>query len=80
MISVLHPRKNAWEPTPVHELPSWAEARRVAVDIETRDPRIKELGPGVRRRDGYVVGIGFAIEGGPAHYLPIRHEPGGTLR
>ena len=78
-IPVCHPRPNAWEPTPVSQLPSWADARRVCVDIETRDPNIKKLGPGVRRGDGYVVGVGFAIDGGPAHYLPIRHEGEGNL-
>lgn len=69
------------------ELPSWAGARRVCVDIETRDPRLtkqpglKGLGIGVRR-DGYIVGVSFAIDDGtpcgPAHYLPVRHEGGGN--
>jgi DNA polymerase I-like protein with 3'-5' exonuclease and polymerase domains len=54
----------------------------VAIDTETRDPQLKKMGPGVRR-DGYVVGISFAMQlsgAGPlAHYLPIRHEGGGNL-
>jgi DNA polymerase I-like protein with 3'-5' exonuclease and polymerase domains len=64
-----------WTPTPVNQLPSWAGAKRVAVDIETHDPKLKELGPGVRR-GGYICGISFAIEDGPAHYLPVRHAEG----
>jgi len=60
------------------ELPSWGDAKRVAVDVETRDPQLIKLGPGVRR-DGYVVGISFALERGPAHYLPIHHESGGNV-
>jgi len=36
------------------------------------------MGPGVRT-DGYVIGIGVAIEDGPKFYLPIRHEGGGNL-
>lgn len=55
----------------------------MAVDIETRDPLLTKLGPGVRRRNpedrGYIVGVSFAIEDGPAAYLPIRHEAGGNL-
>lgn len=63
----------SWEPTPVSQLPSWAGAERVCVDLETRDPQLKKLGPGVRR-DGKVAGIAFTIEDGPSHYLPIGHS------
>jgi DNA polymerase I-like protein with 3'-5' exonuclease and polymerase domains len=48
------------------------------VDVECRDDNLYELGPGVRR-GGYVCGIAFAIEDGPARYLPIKHEGGGNL-
>lgn len=69
------------------ELPSWRTAARVCVDVETRDPDLgrdkdsRNLGPGVRRdpRTNYVVGIGFAIEDGPAYYLPVRHATGENL-
>lgn len=67
-----------WKPTPVAEMPSWTDAKRVCVDVECRDDHLYELGPGVRR-GGYVCGIAFAFEDGPAHYLPIRHEGGGNL-
>ena len=67
-----------WKPTPVAELPAWTDAKRVCVDVECRDDNLFELGPGVRR-GGYVCGVAFAIEDGPAHYLPIRHEGGGNL-
>lgn len=33
------------------------------------------MGPSVRR-GGYVVGYSFAIEDGPKHYVPIRHQGG----
>jgi DNA polymerase I-like protein with 3'-5' exonuclease and polymerase domains len=49
------------------------------VDVETRDPELPKLGPGVRR-DGYVVGVSFAIEDGPSHYLPVRHNGGDNLQ
>ena len=45
----------------------------MAVDLETYDPKIKKLGPGVRR-SGRVVGISFAIEDGPSAYMPIGHS------
>jgi len=67
-----------WKSTPVAQLPAWTDAKRVCVDIECRDDQLHALGPGVRR-GGYVCGIAFAIEDGPAHYLPIRHEGGGNL-
>ena len=67
-----------WKPTPVSQLPAWTDAKRICVDVECRDDNLYALGPGVRR-GGYVCGVAFAIEDGPAHYLPIRHEGGGNL-
>lgn len=68
-----------WRPTPVDRLPSWEGAKRVGIDVETRDDSIgQKLGPGTRR-GGYLIGISFAIEDGPAHYLPFRHEGGDNL-
>lgn len=67
-----------WTAPALSSLPSWANAQRVGIDIETRDPMLKKLGPGVRR-GAYITGVSFAIEDGPAHYLPIRHEGGGNL-
>jgi DNA polymerase I-like protein with 3'-5' exonuclease and polymerase domains len=64
--------QHAWRPTPVSQMPSWADAKRIAIDIETYDPQLRDLGPGVRR-GGYIVGISFKIEDGPGHYLPVRH-------
>lgn len=67
-----------WRPTPVNQLPAWTGARRVCLDVETRDDQLKELGPGVRR-GGYIVGFGFAIEDGPSHYVPYRHDGGDNV-
>lgn len=67
-----------WEPPRVPELPSWAQAKRVAIDLETCDPQLKKLGIGVRR-DGYPVGVSFAIEDGPSFYLPFGHLGGGNM-
>lgn len=67
-----------WTPPAPESWPSWEGAKRVCVDVETCDPQLRQLGPGVRR-DGYLVGVGVAIEDGPAFYLPFRHEDGGNL-
>ncbi len=60
------------------DLPSWEGAKRIAFDVETRDQHLKELGPG-DIRDGYMVGYSFAIEDGPCHYIPFRHEGGDNV-
>jgi len=59
-------------------LPSWADAKRVCVDVETKDPHLKQLGIGVRR-GGFITGVSFTIEDGPSAYLPMRHEGGDNL-
>lgn len=67
-----------WTPPSLGDLPSWAGAKRVAIDTETHDQHLRQLGIGVRR-GGYMVGVSFAIEDGPAFYLPIRHAGGDNL-
>jgi DNA polymerase I-like protein with 3'-5' exonuclease and polymerase domains len=67
-----------WTAPDLATIPSWRDAKRICLDVETRDDDLSALGPGVRR-GGYVCGVSFAIEDGPAHYLPVRHEGGGNL-
>lgn len=67
-----------WRAPSISDLPSWKGAKRIAIDAETKDSDIKDLGPGTMR-DGYTVGWAFAIDGGPKHYLPFRHEGGDNL-
>lgn len=75
----------AWTPPDLRALPSWADAKRVSVDVETKDPDLQKrpghegLGPGDFRPGNWAVGISFAIEDGPSHYLPIRHEGGDNV-
>ena len=77
--------KVEWTPPKLANLPSWANAKRIAVDVETRDPNLRDgggvkgMGPGNFRPGCHIIGIAFAIEDGPAHYLPIRHEGGDNL-
>lgn len=67
-----------WSPPALADLPSWRGAKRVAFDLETYDPHLKVTGPSVRT-GGHIAGYGFAIDGGPKHYLPIRHKGGDNL-
>ena len=68
-----------WRPPRIADLPSWADAKRVCIDVETKDPDLNRLGPGDFRPGNHVVGIAFSIEDGATHYLPIRHEGGDNL-
>ena len=68
----------SWTPPLLSSLPSWADARRICIDVETRDTHLKTLGIGVRR-GGYIVGIGFTIEDGGSYYLPLRHAGGDNV-
>lgn len=71
------PSKIKWRPPKLSELPRWPSHGRVGLDIESRDPELVKLGPGVRR-GGYIVGISFAFNN-QAWYLPLLHESGGNL-
>jgi DNA polymerase I-like protein with 3'-5' exonuclease and polymerase domains len=68
-----------WRLPVLDELPDWPVYGRVGLDTETYDPDLEAIGPGVRRRGSYVVGASFAIEDGPAAYLPVRHHTGLNL-
>ena len=71
-----------WFPK-VHRMPSeWlmpdhfpdlSRYDEIAIDLETRDPGIKDTGPGYIRKHGEVVGIAVAVEGWCGYY-PIAHE------
>jgi len=69
---------STWSPPLMAEMPEWTGAGRVGIDIETYDPNLKITGPSVRT-GGHIAGISFAIEDGPCHYLPMRHEGGNNL-
>lgn len=50
----------------------------IALDLETRDPELKETGPGFTRGLGYITGIGLATKL-DQWYFPIRHRDGPNL-
>ena len=51
------------------------QATEIAIDLETKDPNLKELGPGYIKGDGEVVGISFATVTDTKIY-PFAHEQG----
>ena len=70
--------QSGWEAPRVADLPSWQGQPRVGFDVETRDPDLRTLGPGVRR-GAVVVGYSFAFEDGRKFYVPLRHAIGGNV-
>lgn len=76
--AMLFPQDSGWVAPAISSLPSWANAKRVAIDLETYDPDLSTMGPGVRR-GGYIAGIAFAVEDGQSFYLPIAHQGGGNM-
>lgn len=67
---------SAWRPPALADLPEWV-GDRVGIDTETKDPDLRKLGPGVRRKGCEVVGISFAFEDGQKFYLPFGHPDDG---
>ncbi len=71
-----------WFPK-VHRMPSeWVQPDtfpdlsgydEICIDLETRDPGIKDTGPGYFRKHGEVIGIAVAVDGWQGYY-PIAHE------
>lgn len=59
------------------EFPRLEAAKVLAIDCETKDPNLTEMGPGSIRRDGHIVGISVGTEDGGRWYFPMRHEVGG---
>jgi DNA polymerase I-like protein with 3'-5' exonuclease and polymerase domains len=69
--------KTEW--VPIEQLPPTPSGiKEIAIDLETKDPRLKTHGPGWATGYGEVVGFAVAYEGFNA-YLPIAHEGGGNL-
>jgi len=67
-----------WRPPRLVDLPAWGDAKRVAIDCETNDKYLMQLGVGVRR-GGYIAGVSIAIEDGPSFYLPVAHQGGDNM-
>ena len=72
----MFPPKSDW--VPPMELPDIFDAEEIAIDVETRDPNLKQKGPGWPTKDGEVVGYAIAVPGWKC-YIPVGHAGGGNL-
>ena len=52
--------------------------KEIAIDLETNDPHLMELGSGNVVGRGHIAGIAVAVEGWSGYY-PIHHESGGNM-
>lgn len=57
------------------EPPCLDDVELMAVDTETHDPHLKDLGPGFLRKDAFIVGASVATEDAQ-WYFPIKHSQG----
>ncbi len=71
--------KSSWAPPRISDLPSWAGAKRVGFDCETRDPQLKQLGCGALRSGSFMAGFSFSLEDGGDYYVPLRHQGGDNV-
>ena len=69
-------RESDWK-TPT-SFPDLKNANEIAIDLETKDPNIKDKGPGWPTMDGNIVGIAVAADGFVGYY-PIAHENGSNM-
>ena len=60
------------------ELKDLRGAKQIAIDLETNDPHLIELGSGNVTGKGHIAGIAVAVEGWSG-YFPIQHESGGNM-
>lgn len=59
------------------EFPNLHSHKLLSIDIETKDPDLKELGPGPRRPGGYILGVSISTPD-QDWYFPLRHILEGT--
>ena len=52
--------------------------KEISIDLETKDPNLKTLGPGWARKDGHIIGVAVAA-GDFQGYFPMRHDNGHNL-
>ena len=60
------------------ELKDLTGAKQIAIDLETNDPGLKELGSGNVTGKGHIAGVAVAVEGWSG-YFPIGHESNGNM-
>ncbi|MDB5177557.1 MAG: hypothetical protein JWN75_1225 [Candidatus Saccharibacteria bacterium] len=71
--------KTGWKLPDLNALPDdWNAFSRIAIDTETNDEHLSELGCGARR-GAYIAGVSLSFDSRSKFYLPIRHGNGTNL-
>jgi len=63
---------------PPESFPDLSKYDEIAIDLETKDPDLKNTGSGSVTGKGHIVGIAIAVHDWSGYY-PIRHEGGGNM-
>ena len=63
---------------PPESFPDLSNYDEIAIDLETKDPDLKNTGSGSVTGKGHIVGIAVAVQDWKGYY-PIRHEGGGNM-
>lgn len=67
---------DSWSPP--ESFPDLSNAKKIAIDLETRDPDLRSSGPGWPTGSGEVVGVAVCTDEFKG-YFPLRHMGGGNL-
>ena len=67
---------DSWSPP--ESFPDLSNAKKIAIDLETRDPDLRSSGPGWPTGNGEVVGVAVCTDEFKG-YFPLRHMGGGNL-
>ena len=67
---------DSWSPP--ESFPDLSNAKKIAIDLETRDPDLRASGPGWPTGNGEVVGVAVCTDEFKG-YFPLRHMGGGNL-
>ena len=63
---------------PPESFPDLSKHNEIAIDLETKDPKLKTMGSGSVTGRGRIVGIALAVDNWSGYY-PIAHEGGGNM-
>ena len=75
-MKILFKPQTEW--VPPEEFKDLSSYDEIAIDLETKDPSLKDMGSGSVVGKANIVGIALAVEGWSAYY-PIDHEGGGNM-
>lgn len=77
LCGTLFPPNSAWKPPT--SFPDLSGQKVLGLDIESRDPQLKERGPGFIRGDASVAGVSVSTFDA-SWYFPVGHLGGGNIR